>query len=669
MKTKITISAIAALMLTMTLNAQEQSSHALKQIDVNEKDSSSKGISQNDAFSAPESSKLTIDKLTEEEIEIANPKNVLEALNMTIGSNVQFQGRKNSAIITFRGSSNIYSAAAFGVILDGALLAPMSSLRMMESLSMDVIESIEVVRDASALTLGPIAGFGTPNGSPTLGFIVIKTKLPKNNGGSAKLVYESFDTKKADISYGGIHDKVFYLASVEGLNTHGRDGFNTNQERGSIFLRSGYVDNDFTATISAYYSHDDKETQKATNPLSSVTASEWKYEPMKNEFVSAILEKDFNSKNRTTLQLSHTKASWSQDLDRTNQSTATAPNIYFTGTQSTDSIDLRHAMKIADTTLKFGTQAMFYDAPNGELFYETYPRKEQIYGFFAHVSHPFMDDKLIVDTSLRLDKKHIDSSIERYDPNSILVGPTKLNNAKLTMIEDEWAEDSKAISLGVLYKFSDDLEGTARFAYMSAGTADGDISGDGSVLKDEESFRYEVGMKKIVSQYFNPTINLFVYDDKNKKHPLYYGTNNAPYIVFNQIDQKRHGGEVGFDGRADSLYYSFGYAYATADTKENEIPNHIINAMVQKKFDKYALNVSGKYVSEYESNFFTIDNKYHSLGDFISLNISLDYNHKLLGNDAKFSVYSRNLLDDNYMTMFGFEDQGRVIGASYAFKF
>ncbi|MFA5429258.1 MAG: hypothetical protein WC279_13730, partial [Sulfurimonas sp.] len=65
MKTKITISAIAALILSMTLNAQEQSSHALKQIEVDEKDSSSRGISQNEAFSAPESSKLTIDKLTE----------------------------------------------------------------------------------------------------------------------------------------------------------------------------------------------------------------------------------------------------------------------------------------------------------------------------------------------------------------------------------------------------------------------------------------------------------------------------------------------------------------------------------------------------------------------------------------------------------------------------
>lgn len=667
MKTKITISTIAALMLTVTLNAQEQSSHALKQIDVNEKDSSSRGISQNEAFSAPESSKLTIDKLTEEELEISNPKNVLDALNMAIGSNVQFQGRKNSAILTFRGSSNIYSAAAFGVILDGALLAPMSSLRMMESLSMDVIESIEIIRDASALTLGPIAGFGTPNGSPTLGFIVIKTKLPKSNGGSAKFAYESFDTKKADVSYGGIHDKVFYLASVEGLNSHGRDGFNTDQERGSVFLRSGYVDNDFSATISAYYSHDEKETQNATNPLSSVQNSNWKYEPMENEFVSAIFEKDFNSKNRTTLQLSHTKASWSQDLNSTNPSTA-YPN-YFKGTQSTDSIDLRHATKIADTTLKFGAQAMFYDAPEGELFYEGYPRKEQIYGFFAHVSHPFMNDKLIVDASLRLDKKHIDSSIERYDPNSVLVGPTKLNNAKLTMIEDEWAKDSKAVSLGTLYRFSDDLEGTIRFAYMSAGTAEGSLSTDGSVLNDEESFRYEVGVKKVVNQYFNPTMNLFLYDDKNKKHPLYYGTNIAPYIVFNQIDQKRYGGELGFDGRTDSLYYSFGYAYATADTKENEIPKHIINAMVQKKFDKYTLNVSGKYISEYESNFFTIDKQYHSLGDFISLNLSLDYNHKLFGNDAKFSVYSRNLLDDNYMTMFGFEDQGRVIGASYAFKF
>lgn len=668
MKTKITISTIAALMLTITLNAEEQSSHTLKQIDVTEEGSSTtKGISQNEAFSAPETSKLTIDKLTQEEIAISNPKNVLDAVNMTIGSNVQFQGRKNSAIITFRGSSNIYSAAAFGVILDGALLAPMSSLRMMESLSMDVVESIEVIRDASALTLGPIAGFGTPNGSPTLGFIVIKTKLPKDNGGSAKFAYESFDTKKADISYGGINDKIFYLASVDGLATHGRDGFNTAEERGSVFLRSGYVGDDFTAIISAYYASSDKETQKATNPLSSVTASEWKYEPMKNEFISAIFEKDFNSKNRTTLQLSHTKASWNQDFDRTNPSTAYP--YYFKGTQSTDSIDLRHATKIADTTLKFGAQAMFYDAPNGELFYEGYQRKEQVYGFFAHASHPFIDDKLIIDTSIRLDKKHIDSSIERYDPNSVLVGLTKLNNAKLNMIEDAWAKDSKAISMGALYKFSDDLEGTLRFSYMVAGTADGERSGDGSALRDEESFRYEAGLKKIVNKYFNPTLNLFLYDNKNTKHPLYYGTNAAPYIVFNQVDQKRYGGELGFDGTTDSLYYSMGYAYATADTNNNEIPNHIINAMVQKKFNKYALNVSGKYVSKYESNFFTIDKQYHSVGDFVSVNLSLDYNHKLFGNDAKFTIYSRNLLDENYMTIFGFEDQGRVIGASYAFKF
>lgn len=38
-------------------------------------------------------------------------------------------------------------------------------------------------------------------------------------------------------------------------------------------------------------------------------------------------------------------------------------------------------------------------------------------------------------------------------------------------------------------------------------------------------------------------------------------------------------------------------------------------------------------------------------------------------NDAKLSLYSRNLLDENYMTIFGFEDQGRVIGVSYEFKF
>lgn len=666
MKFKIKLSLCLVAILTAS-SSFAQSNYKLEKVSVSENENP-RTLSQNEAFSAPETSKLAIDKLSEEEIKIANPKNIFEAINQTAGANVQFQGRKNSAIITFRGSSNIYSAAAFGVILDGALLSPMSSLRILESLSVDVVESIEVIRDASALTLGPIAGFGTPNGAPTLGFIVIKTKLPQDNGGVAKFSYESFNTKKVDLSYGGIHDKIFYLASVNGLSTNGQKDYNTAEDRGSIFLRSGYVGDEFTATISAYYSNSEKETQRATNDMSMVGASRWRYEPIENEFVSAIFEKDFGANNRTTLQLSHSKTLWSQDYDRTNPSQA--PGLYFKGTQSTDSIDLRHAIKLDNTIVKVGTQAMYYDAPNGELFYEGYQRKEQIYGAFLHASHAFMDNKLIVDESLRVDKKHTDSSVERYDPNSVLAdNVTKLNNQKLSIIEDKWAKASIAFSFGALYKFSDSLEASARFAYLTSGTTDDAMSADGSAMKDEKNYRYELGVKKVVNQYFNPTLNLFLYDNKNIKSPLYFGTNNDPYIVFNQIDQKRYGGEFGFDGKIDSLYYSFSYAHATADAKKNEIPKHNISALMQKKIGNFALNFSGKYLSTYESNFFTIDKKYHDVGDFISINLSLDYNHKLFQNDAKLSLYSRNLLDENYMTIFGFEDQGRVIGTSYEFKF
>jgi len=666
MKNKIKLMLCLAAILT-ACSVSAESNYSLEKVNVSANENP-RTVSQNEAFSAPETSKLTTDKLTEEEIKITNPKNVFEAINQTVGANVQFQGRKNSAIITFRGSSNVYSAAAFGVILDGTLLSPMSSLRILESLSIDVIESIEVIRDASALTLGPLAGFGTPNGAPSLGFIVIKTKLPKDNGGSAKFSYESFDTKKADLSYGGIHDKIFYLASVNGLSTEGRDDYNTAENRGSVFLRSGYVDDDFTATISAYYSNAEQETQRATNNDSMVSASRWKYEPIENEFVSAIFEKDFSANNKTTLQLSHSKTLWSQDYDRTNPSKASG--LYFEGTQSTDSIDLRHATKLGNTIVKVGAQAMYYDAPNGELFYDGYQRKEQIYGAFLHASHAFMDNKLIVEESLRVDRKHTDSSVERYDPNSVLAGDvTKLNNQELSIIENKWAKASIAFSLGALYKFSDSLEVSARFAYLTAGTTDDALSADGSDMRDEENYRYELGVKKVVNQYFNPTLNLFMYDNKNIKSPLYYGTNADPYIVFNQIDQKRYGGELGFDGKADSLYYSFSYAYATADAKKNEIPRHNISMLMQKRIGDYALNFSGKYLSTYESNFFTIDKKYHDVGDFISINLSLDYNHKLFENDAKLSLYSRNLLDENYMTIFGFEDQGRVIGTSYEFKF
>lgn len=47
----------------------------------------------------------------------------------------------------------------------------------------------------------------------------------------------------------------------------------------------------------------------------------------------------------------------------------------------------RVLVKIGDTTLKAGVQTIFYDAPNGELFYEGIQRKEQIYGAFLHASH------------------------------------------------------------------------------------------------------------------------------------------------------------------------------------------------------------------------------------------------------------------------------------------
>ncbi|DAB30362.1 MAG TPA: hypothetical protein CFH84_04445 [Sulfurimonas sp. UBA12504] len=665
MQNRVQISLAVSLLLSTSAIAQ--SSYSLDSVNITEQ-GSTKEVLQNDAFSAPESSKLTTDTLTQEEIAITNPKNVFDAINQTAGANVQFQGRKNSAIITFRGSTALYSGSGFGVILDGALLSPMSSLRILESLSIDIIDSIEVIRDATALTLGPIANFGTPNGAPNLGYIIIKTKLPKENGGSAKIAYESFNTKKANLNYGGIEDKIFYQASVNGLATDGKEEFNTAQENGSVFLRTGYIGEDFTATLSAYYSKAYQEIQRATDSASKLTTAYWKYQPIENQFISSIFEKDWNSNNRTTLQLSHSKTLWTHDMDTNSPSEASS--VYFKGSQSTDSIDIRHSVKAGESIYKIGAQAINYDAPDGELYYEGYERKEQIYGAFVHGSHPFMQNKLIIDESVRIDKKHIDSLLERYAPDAELAGNvTKLNNAKLSIIEDTWAKDSLAFSLGGLYKFDDTLEATLRFAYLTSGTADSALSADGSDMQDEINYRYEAGLKKEVNQYFNPSLTLFLYDSKHIKSPLYEGTNADPYIVFNQVNQKRYGGEFVFNGQTQELYYSFTYAYATADIKANEIPKHIISALFQKTFGNFALNLSGKYISEYESNFFTVDKKYHSVGDLTVLNTSVDYNHKLLGNDAKLSVYGRNILKENYMTIIGYEDQGAVVGASYAFKF
>lgn len=100
------------------------------------------------------SSSLSTEIFTQKEIEKIKPANIYDILSKAQSVNVLFMGRKHPYTISFRGSSNGVGSSAFGVILDGALLSDNSAMRILEALPTDIIESLQIVRDSSSLSLG-----------------------------------------------------------------------------------------------------------------------------------------------------------------------------------------------------------------------------------------------------------------------------------------------------------------------------------------------------------------------------------------------------------------------------------------------------------------------------------------------------------------------------------
>ena len=616
----------------------------------------------NNPLAATVSSSLSTETFTKEDIENLKPASVFDILSKAQSVNVLFMGRKQAYTISFRGSSIGVGSSSFGIILDGALLSDNSGRRILETLPPEIIESLEIVRDSGALTLAPMQAFGNPNGSTLQGYIVIKTKRPNTNEGGIQIAYESFNTKKTNAYYGGVNNDLYYLISANGLDTEGKNDFNNANEGGSSFFKIGMNKNDFNIELSGYYSRYFQEIQKANLPISKFYNAYWKYKPFENRLITLSMSKNWSADQITNITLSHAKASWKH-----NQDTTGATDSYFSGVQKNDSLDIKHTMKLSDTIVKIGGQAIWYDAPNGELFYEGYARKEQIYGAFVQVQH-YINDRFAIDGAIRVDKKHIDTLLERYSPNVTTTYGGMVNNTKLSTIEDKWTKAAFNVAAGALYKLNESNAFTLKLAYASNAPASEISTAEGYDLEKEEQYKYEIGYE------FNPknftiAANIFYYDINNLKSPYYIGTAADPEIVFGQYDQKRYGGEISLGGKIDSFDYLLNYAYVKADEKDNEIPNHLATLQLGYTQGNINTNITAHYISKFQSNFFTTDGEYHDVGDFVTIDVGLDYNHKLKDYDAVASIYGRNITNQKYMTKIGWENVGSVFGISYAVKF
>ncbi|MDX9745756.1 MAG: TonB-dependent receptor plug domain-containing protein [Syntrophales bacterium] len=620
-------------------------------------------------YAVPESSQIQTDVWTAEEIEDLHPATVWDLLEQVPGIEVTFQGRQHMDFSNMRGTGS------YGVILDGVYVSQID--RILATLPVDVIESMTVVRDATALTLGPLTNFGSSTGSSNQGFVVIKTKRAAKLEGGLVTSYGTFDTEKGHLYQGAkIGNFDYRLAGTythtDGKNDGDRDEWYNGSRNKSLLFRGGYTTSAFSADILGYASRGMREFQRGEirvptkksdgtfdwSKVGTLDNAKWKIDPMESEMIAVNMNKPWNDTQTTTLQYAYNKLHV-----RSVQASFVNTNVTKRDQDSySHSASLRHIVNWRNNILKVGGQFLSYRSPDGlapSMGRQVY---ERMYSLFAHDEYRMLNDRLTVDAGIRADRKYY------------VKGPGQGESMR------EWADPTYTFALGSSYKLSSIFTLTGRYAYSENSLASYQVSADGSSLPAEKRSRFEVGLLANVHPVFNPWITLYYYDTKDQKVTKSSSIDPATgdeidYVVAENVVTR--GYEAGVSGNIDLLgswNYRFQYTYVTTndDTVNDSMSHRLASASLGYKYKGAFANASYRYVSSRQRSSSPAGVFYYELGDYDRFDANLGYNFKVFSRDNKITLYGRNLGDKKYATRYvtgAYWDPGRQIGVELAVSF
>jgi len=615
-------------------------------------------------YAVPESSQLQTDVWTAEEIEALHPATVWDVLEQVPGMEVTFQGRQHMDF------SNMRATGSYGVILDGVYVSQID--RILATLPVDAIESMMVVRDATALTLGPLTNFGKGTGSSNQGFIVIKTKRASKLEGGLVASYGTFDTEKGHLYQGAKIGKFDYRLAATYTNTDGkndgdRDEWYNGSLNKSLLFRGGYTTSAFSADILGYAGRGMREFQRGEilipkgsdwSLVGTLDNAKWKIDPMESEMIAVNMSKPWNDTQTTTLQYAYNKL-------HVQSVQASFVNTKVTKRDQdsySHSAGLRHIINWRNNTLKVGGQFLSYRTPDGLAPSMGIPVYERIYSLFAHDEYRMLNDRLTVDAGIRADRKYY------------VNGPGQGKSMH------EWADPTYTFALGSSYKLSSIFTLTGRYAYSENSLASYQISADGSSLPAEKRSRFEVGLLANVHPAFNPWITLYYYDTKDQKVTKSSSIDPATgeeidYVVAENVITR--GYEAGVSGNIDILgswNYRFQYTYVTTndDTVNDSMSHRMASASLGYKYKGAFANASYRYVSSRQRSSSPAGVFYYELGDYDRFDGNFGYNFKIFGRDNKVTIYGRNLGNKSYATRYvtgAYWDPGRQIGVELSYSF
>lgn len=626
-------------------------------------------------------------EFTAKDIEALHPASLLDVLQQVPGVAVSFQGRQHMDFGSMRGGS-------FQVILDGVYMSQTD--RLLATLPPQLVESMTIVRDSTALSIGPLAALsgqtmgGVSNGIANQGFVIIKTKRAAGIEAGVVSSGGNYGTALGHAYMGSKTGRWDYRGAYTYYNTEGKDSWNMQARNGSATFHGGYSSSGLSVDF-LYYGSRGMRNMEYGEVLSAATFGSCTPKATK---VGALcpttmniykLDGDLFALNAVRHWSDHNRTVLQYGFDRLTVNAGMSPTHTAIATNEQDSTEgnlvLKHTYLLKGNAITGGGQFMKYIAPlgsaptSGSVANRTSP---VMASWFVQDEYPLLNHRLVLDGGIRGDKTHNGNY-----------------NSALKKSSDVWSSTFRTLAFGATYKVTSKVNVSARYGLVDTPPASNYVfqtstmKTPSSALPNQTQNRGELSTNATLNPHFIARVSLYLYDTSNSTASASTCTNpsgtknqsswlnssgNEIDCVSLAGDVKTAGTEVGFSGRLVGPFnYSTGYGYVGTDnTAVNKTMSHnFMNAGLQYHQKNFFGNFSMVYVGPLWSSASPGGTYYGELANYSRVDGNVGYNFKMFDRQMTFTAFERNMNNNNYATRYvtgAYRDPGRQYGIELAAK-
>lgn len=640
----------------------------------------------------PYNNQVFTETIERKAIELRNPLTAVELLSFISPAVVRSnQNRKYKNFFEVRGGKASLVLDGF-IVQDGSSNSGMrGDDRIIEFLNPDIVESVDLIKDSTALIYGGARG----------GVFYIKTRKPSKRHNRLKLEMGTFGEFSAKLSVSdALNKKSAYFAGFNYKKFDGPDSKNAGAKDAGMFLKFFYTPRDCDDFIFTYNRDigmyqipiDEPEVSGQFKLPAGIMANTysividpvygWSYEPWMNTFADINYTRRWNSRQSTNFQLSRLEVTNDFHNPRGIGATPIGHIDAHRVLEATNAMALRHTVKTANNIIfRTGYSLDHWYNPTGKLYWENMNNEDKKHTTYFQTEIPVSGDKLVLDAGLRRDRRYIVREQKSRTPAGKALAP----------ISGQWEDPRNSFAGGLTYKPSENDTISLRYAELIMTPVDRIATLSGAELANEKDRIINFGIEhkfKNASKPISVELNIFkndmkdsIVDDGTK---FIDAAKTTVMRIFKNTDTVSKGGELKLNMTLNSLFelsLGAGLISYSPDITSKPKKNYITELKYNNRVNGVSAALYGRYAGSFDSAASysykdaanrTITERLanYQLGNFwdCGLNLSKKIEPEKEDSDKVF-ITVRNLFDKKYETMPMAPDFGRRVSLGYEMNF